>query len=74
MDPSTRRLLSAAVAEMLGIALICFLGCAGTLSGPLGSTVPHMQIALNFGLAVMIAIAVSNVLDNYCTRFRSWLS
>ncbi|KAK3926105.1 Aquaporin-4 [Frankliniella fusca] len=57
MDASTRKLLSCGAAEAIGLGMICFFGCMGTLNGPLGITVPHLQVALTFGLAVMVAIA-----------------
>ncbi|KAJ1528345.1 hypothetical protein ONE63_006765 [Megalurothrips usitatus] len=57
MDAATKKLLAAVLAEALGIGMVCFFGCAGTLSGPLGQTVTHFQVAITFGLIVMIAIA-----------------
>lgn len=57
MDPSMKKLLASAVAEATGLGMICLFGCMGTLSGPLGHVLPHIQVALTFGLVVMVAIA-----------------
>lgn len=64
MDASTRKLLSSAAAEALGLGMICFFGCMGTLGEFHKSAIglPHMQVALCFGLVVMVAIAVSTSL------------
>ncbi|OXU29363.1 hypothetical protein TSAR_010656 [Trichomalopsis sarcophagae] len=55
-DVSFKGLAVAALAEMLGTATLLFLGCMGGIAGFTGSNPPHLQITLNFGLAVMIVI------------------
>ncbi|XP_034238298.1 aquaporin-like [Thrips palmi] len=57
MDPSVKKLVASAVAEAAGLGMICLFGCMGTLSGPLGGGLPHIQVAFTFGLVVMVAIA-----------------
>ncbi|PBC30130.1 Aquaporin AQPAe.a [Apis cerana cerana] len=44
-----------ALAEMIGTSMLVFLGCMGCI-GSLGVVPSHLQIALTFGLAVMIVI------------------
>lgn len=48
-----------ALAEMIGTSMLVFLGCMGCI-GSLGVIPSHLQIALTFGLAVMIVIQVGN--------------
>lgn len=43
------------LAEMIGTAMLVFLGCMGCVAG-LDVIPQHLQITLNFGLAVMIVI------------------
>lgn len=57
MDPNAKKLVASAVAEAAGLGMICLFGCMGTLGGPLGVALPHIQIAFTFGLVVMFAIA-----------------
>ncbi|KAL6261139.1 hypothetical protein P5V15_008666 [Pogonomyrmex californicus] len=47
--------LIAGLAELIGTALLVFLGCMGCIAG-LGVVPPHLQITLTFGLAVMVVI------------------
>lgn len=58
MKISTLDKISIFLAELLGTALLVYLGCMGCVSG-LGNEPSHIQITLNFGLAVMICIQVS---------------
>uniref|UniRef100_A0ABD2WBY8 Aquaporin n=1 Tax=Trichogramma kaykai TaxID=54128 RepID=A0ABD2WBY8_9HYME len=54
-DGSAVEWLKKGVAEMIGTAIIVFLGCLGCV-GSLGTAPTHLQICLSFGFAVMIAI------------------
>lgn len=50
-------LLTVFLAEVLGTALLLFLGCMGCVDG-LGYEPSHLSICLNFGLAVMIIVNI----------------
>lgn len=46
--------------EVVGTAVLVFLGCMGCVTGiAAGGIIPHEQISLTFGLAVMVAVQVS---------------
>lgn len=47
----------AALGELIGTAILVFLGCTGCI-GTMGQVPPPLQIALTFGFAVMVAIQV----------------
>lgn len=47
----------AALAEVIGTAMLVFMGCMGCI-GTMGPVPTPIQIALTFGLAVMTAIEV----------------
>lgn len=46
------------LAELIGTSMLVFLGCMGCV-GSLGVRTFHLQIAIAFGLAVMVVIQVS---------------
>lgn len=54
---SSQELLKCALAEVLGTGLLVFLGCMGCIGG-FGIAPSHLQITINFGLAVLIVIQV----------------
>ncbi|XP_011151291.1 aquaporin AQPcic isoform X4 [Harpegnathos saltator] len=54
-EGTVKRNLFCGLAELIGTALLVFLGCMGCV-GSLGVTPPHLQIALTFGLVVMVVI------------------
>lgn len=47
-----------ALAETIGTSMLVFVGCMGCI-GSLGVVPSHLQVALTFGLAVMLVIQVS---------------
>ena len=49
------------VAELIGTALLVFLGCLGCVGG-LGNIPNYLQVCFSFGFAVMIAIMVSQTI------------
>jgi aquaporin related protein len=49
------------LSEMFGTAMLLFLGCMGCVHNFLPEHVAHLQICLNFGLAVMISIQTFGV-------------
>lgn len=53
-----KRNLLCGLAELIGTAILVFLGCMGCVAS-LGVVPPHLQITLTFGLAVMVVIQVS---------------
>lgn len=61
-EGTMKEAIIAAVAEMMGTGILVFLGCMGCVGG-LGMVPPHLQITLNFGLAVMIVIQVISFLS-----------
>ncbi|KAJ8684016.1 hypothetical protein QAD02_019808, partial [Eretmocerus hayati] len=54
-DGSAVELLKKGLAEMIGTAILVFLGCLGCV-GSMGNIPSHLQICLSFGFAVIIAI------------------
>ncbi|KAL1490647.1 hypothetical protein ABEB36_013307 [Hypothenemus hampei] len=44
--------------EVVGTAILVFLGCMGCVKEIAGGFIPHEQISFTFGLAVMIAVQV----------------
>ena len=60
---SIQELVIIALAELLGTAMLLFLGCMGGIGG-LTSQPSHLQVTLNFGLAVLIVITVRNIALN----------
>ncbi|XP_011864690.1 PREDICTED: aquaporin-like isoform X1 [Vollenhovia emeryi] len=54
-EGSVKTTLIAGLAEMIGTAMLVFMGCMGCIAG-LGVVPPHLQITLAFGLAVMVVI------------------
>lgn len=53
-----KRNLICGLAELIGTALLVFIGCMGCVAS-LGVVPSHLQVALTFGLTVMIVIQVS---------------
>lgn len=53
MKSSILETVSVFLAELIGVGFILFFGCMGCLNGA-----PHLQIALNFGIAVMAAVQI----------------
>lgn len=53
MKSSILDTVSVFLAELIGVGFILFFGCMGCLNGA-----PHLQIALNFGMAVMTAVQI----------------
>jgi aquaporin related protein len=49
------------LAELFGTAILVFIGCMGCVMDYVPSYVGHLQICLNFGLAVMISIQTFGV-------------
>lgn len=45
--------------EIVATAILVFLGCMGCVTGIAGGSIPHEQISLTFGLAVMVSVQVS---------------
>lgn len=58
-ESTVKTALIVGLAELIGTAILVFLGCMGCIAG-LGVVPPHLQITLTFGLAVMVVIQVSN--------------
>lgn len=53
--------------EIVATAILVFLGCMGCVTGIAGGSIPHEQISLTFGLAVMVSVQVSaSVSDGFC--------
>lgn len=50
--------LKSAIAELVGTAILVFIGCTGCI-GSLGVLPSVLQVSLTFGLAVLIAIQVA---------------
>jgi glycerol uptake facilitator-like aquaporin len=50
------------LAELIGTFILVFVGCMGCI-GSLGVLPKHLQITLTFGLAVMVAIQVSRLVE-----------
>lgn len=44
--------------EIVATAILVFLGCMGCVTGIAGGSIPHEQISLTFGLAVMVSVQV----------------
>lgn len=44
--------------EVVGTAILVFMGCMGCVADITGGPIPHLQISFAFGLAVMIAVQV----------------
>ncbi|XP_049540052.1 aquaporin AQPAe.a-like [Anopheles darlingi] len=57
MNRSTLDNISVFLAELIGTGLLVMLGCMGCVSG-LGHTPGHFELAINFGLIVMIIVQV----------------
>lgn len=60
---STKDLLLTSFAELLGTGVLVFLGCMGC-SGGLTKDMqapPHLQVTINFGVAVLIVIQVTKL-------------
>lgn len=53
MKPSILETVSVFLAELIGVGIILFFGCMGCLNGA-----PHIQVALNFGMAVMTSVQI----------------
>lgn len=53
MKSSVLDIVSMFLAELMGVAIILFFGCMGCLNGA-----PHLQLALNFGIAVMASVQI----------------
>lgn len=51
------------LAELLGTAMLVFLGCMGCV-GSLGNQPALLQVSFVFGLAVMLVIQVIIIIDN----------
>ncbi|KAG7212268.1 hypothetical protein KM043_012597 [Ampulex compressa] len=54
-EGAMKNTLLTGLAELIGTAMLVFLGCMGCVSS-LGVVPPHLQITLTFGLAVMVVI------------------
>lgn len=54
-EGALKNTLRTGLAELLGTAILVFIGCMGCVSG-LGVNPHHLQVTLTFGLAVMIVI------------------
>ncbi|XP_011696207.1 PREDICTED: aquaporin AQPcic-like isoform X2 [Wasmannia auropunctata] len=54
-EGTVKRALITGLAEMLGTAMLVFMGCMGCIAG-LGVAPFHLQIAITFGFAVMVVI------------------
>ncbi|KAK1118199.1 hypothetical protein K0M31_015246 [Melipona bicolor] len=54
-DGAVKNTVLTALAEVIGTSMLVFIGCMGCV-GSLGVVPSHFQIALTFGLAVMIVI------------------
>ncbi|XP_014214761.1 aquaporin AQPcic-like [Copidosoma floridanum] len=60
-DGSALESIKKGVAEMIGTAMLVFLGCLGCV-GSMGNVPSHLQICLSFGFAVIISItAVAHI-------------
>uniref|UniRef100_A0A182J224 Aquaporin n=1 Tax=Anopheles atroparvus TaxID=41427 RepID=A0A182J224_ANOAO len=57
MNKSTLDNISVFLAELIGTGLLVMLGCMGCVSG-IGHTPSHFELAINFGLIVMIIVQV----------------
>lgn len=57
-DLTTLQRVVLCASEFGGTAILVFLGCMGCVTGIAGGSIPHEQISLTFGLAVMVAIQV----------------
>lgn len=57
-DMSTTDRVVLCAAEVVGTAILVFLGCMGCVTGIAGGSIPHLQISFTFGLAVLVAIQV----------------
>lgn len=57
MKQETLDKISIFLAELLGTALLVFIGCMGCI-GSLGVAVTHLNICLIFGLAVMMCVQI----------------
>lgn len=53
MKTSVLDTVSIFLAELIGVGFILFFGCMGCLNGA-----PHLQVALNFGIAVMTSVQI----------------
>lgn len=53
MKTTVLDVVTVSLAELTGIGIIVFFGCMGCLNGA-----PHLQIALNFGISVMVAVQI----------------
>uniref|UniRef100_V5I9M7 Aquaporin n=1 Tax=Anoplophora glabripennis TaxID=217634 RepID=V5I9M7_ANOGL len=46
------------LSELAATAILVFLGCMGCVTAIAGGSIPHEQISLTFGLAVMVSVQV----------------
>lgn len=51
------------LAELIGTAILVLMGCMGCI-GSLGVVPFHLQITLTFGLAIMVVIQVSRLVES----------
>ena len=56
-DATGRETVTVAIGEIIGTAILVFIGCTGCIEG-LGIHPSFLQIALTSGLGVMIAVQV----------------
>lgn len=59
-EGTVKNTLLAGLAELIGTSMLVFLGCMGCV-GSLGVVPSGLQIALTFGLVVMVVIQVSGL-------------
>lgn len=52
------------MSEVFATAILVFLGCMGCVKDIAGGFIPHEQISLTFGLAVMVSVQVSFYLSH----------
>lgn len=56
-DGALKNIVLTALAEVIGTSMLVFMGCMGCV-GSLGVAPSAFQIAITFGLAVMVVIQV----------------
>jgi len=61
-DGGVKNMFLTGLGELIGTFIVVFVGCMGCI-GSLGVLPKHLQITLNFGLAVMVAIQVSQLVE-----------